>query len=96
MPRQVLLINGPNLNLVGTREPHIYGAATLDDVVAQAKLQEKTLDAEVEAFQSNHEGTIVDRLHAREEFRKNIFLSEAVIWFLATRQRLSLRPSTSG
>ncbi|EGX91842.1 3-dehydroquinate dehydratase [Cordyceps militaris CM01] len=64
MPRQILIINGPNLNLLGTREPHIYGATTLDDVVAQATSQAKALDAEISAFQSNHEGAIVDRLHA--------------------------------
>ncbi|OAA56096.1 3-dehydroquinate dehydratase [Cordyceps fumosorosea ARSEF 2679] len=64
MPRQILLINGPNLNLLGTREKHIYGATTLDDVVSQAQSQAKALDAHVEAFQSNHEGAIVDRIHA--------------------------------
>ncbi|KAJ4163688.1 hypothetical protein LMH87_005399 [Akanthomyces muscarius] len=64
MSRRILIINGPNLNLLGTREPHIYGSTTLDDVIALAKSQAKGLDAEIEAFQSNHEGAIVDRLHA--------------------------------
>lgn len=64
MSRRILLINGPNLNLLGTREPHIYGSNTLDDVVQQAKDHAKSMFAEVEAFQSNHEGAIVDRLHA--------------------------------
>ncbi|TQV96936.1 3-dehydroquinate dehydratase [Cordyceps javanica] len=67
MPRQILIINGPNLNLLGTREPHLYGTTTLNDVIAQAKSQAKSLDAEIEAFQSNHEGAIVDRLHAARE-----------------------------
>lgn len=64
MSRRILIINGPNLNLLGTREPHIYGSTTLDDVIALAKSQAKGLDAEIEAFQSNHEGAILDRLHA--------------------------------
>lgn len=62
MPRRILLINGPNLNLLGTREPHIYGATTLADVVATATSQASTLGATLESFQSNHEGAIVDRI----------------------------------
>jgi 3-dehydroquinate dehydratase-2 len=64
MTRRILIINGPNLNLLGTREPHIYGATTLNDVISQAQTHAKSLSAEVEAFQSNHEGAIVDRLHS--------------------------------
>ncbi len=64
MSRRILLINGPNLNLLGTREPDVYGATTLADVITQAKSQAKALDAEIEAFQSNHEGAIVDRVQA--------------------------------
>ncbi|KAK3192317.1 Catabolic 3-dehydroquinase 2 [Lecanicillium sp. MT-2017a] len=64
MPRRILIINGPNLNLLGTREPHIYGSTTLEDVVNHAKEQATSLSAELEAFQSNHEGAIVDRLHS--------------------------------
>lgn len=69
MTRRILLINGPNLNLLGTREPHLYGSTTLDDVVNSAEAQASNLDATLEAFQSNHEGAIVDRLH---EARGNV------------------------
>jgi 3-dehydroquinate dehydratase-2 len=62
MSRQILLINGPNLNLLGTREPEIYGATTLKMVESQAKAQATSLSANLEAFQSNHEGAIVDRI----------------------------------
>jgi 3-dehydroquinate dehydratase II len=62
MPRSILLINGPNLNLLGTREPHIYGSTTLKDVEAAAEKQAASLSAELTAFQSNHEGAIVDRI----------------------------------
>lgn len=60
---KILLINGPNLNLLGTREPQIYGATTLADVEAAAKAQAQAAGAELVAFQSNHEGAIVDAIH---------------------------------
>lgn len=62
--RRILLINGPNLNLLGLREPHIYGSATLPDVETQAQAQAQELGFELEIFQSNHEGAIVDRIQA--------------------------------
>ncbi|KAK3904578.1 Dehydroquinase [Staphylotrichum tortipilum] len=62
MTRHILLINGPNLNLLGKREPHIYGSTTLDDVVAQAQAQAESLGVTLSTFQSNHEGAIVDRI----------------------------------
>ncbi|KAJ5107379.1 Catabolic 3-dehydroquinase 1 [Penicillium angulare] len=64
MGKSILLINGPNLNLLGTREPHIYGSTTLVDVENNAKEQAKSLGASLETFQSNHEGAIVDRVQA--------------------------------
>lgn len=62
MARHILLINGPNLNLLGKREPHIYGSTTLDDVVAQAQTQADSLGVTLSTFQSNYEGAIVDRI----------------------------------
>ena len=59
----ILLINGPNLNLLGTREPEIYGNKTLSDIekdLTKAAESKKTL---LECFQSNHEGEIVDKIH---------------------------------
>jgi 3-dehydroquinate dehydratase II len=64
MSKTILLINGPNLNLLGTRQPELYGYTTLADVESDAKKQAKDLGAELETFQSNHEGAIVDRIHA--------------------------------
>ncbi|MFN6994374.1 MAG: type II 3-dehydroquinate dehydratase [Aquincola tertiaricarbonis] len=61
---KILLINGPNLNLLGTREPQIYGATRLADVEAAAKAQAQAAGAELATFQSNHEGAIVDAIHA--------------------------------
>ncbi|KAI8628869.1 catabolic 3-dehydroquinase [Xylariaceae sp. FL1651] len=62
MTRTILLINGPNLNLLGTREPHIYGSTTLADVLAQAESQAAGLGVALQSFQSNHEGAIIDRI----------------------------------
>lgn len=67
MPRRILLINGPNLNLLGKREPHIYGSTSLADVESQARTQAASLSSgndeiTIETFQSNHEGAIVDRI----------------------------------
>jgi 3-dehydroquinate dehydratase-2 len=60
----VLVINGPNLNTLGTREPDIYGATTLAEIEAALVAQGAAAGLEVDAFQSNHEGAIIDRLHA--------------------------------
>lgn len=60
----ILLLNGPNLNLLGTREPHLYGTTTLKDVEQSAFKLGAKLGAQVETFQSNHEGHLIDRIHA--------------------------------
>ncbi len=61
---KILLINGPNLNLLGTREPAKYGRTTLPEVEAMLRQEATALGAELTTFQSNHEGAIVDRIHA--------------------------------
>lgn len=62
--KSILLINGPNLNLLGTREPHIYGSTTLADVESTCASHAASLGAGLQSFQSNHEGAIVDRIQA--------------------------------
>lgn len=61
---RVLLLNGPNLNLLGRREPGLYGAQTLADIEAQLRHQADGLGVGLECFQSNHEGALLDRIHA--------------------------------
>lgn len=63
MPK-ILLLNGPNLNLLGTREPQVYGHDTLADVEGRATALGTARGVAVECFQSNHEGVLIDRIHA--------------------------------
>lgn len=64
MGKSILLLNGPNLNLLGTREPHIYGHTTLSDIEASCRAHAASHNANLDTFQSNHEGTLVDRIQA--------------------------------
>lgn len=62
MTKQILILNGPNLNLLGQREPSHYGAKNLDEVIAECKALGETLGIEIEAYQSNNEGDLVTKL----------------------------------
>lgn len=64
MAKKLLLVNGPNLNLLGTREPEVYGSTTLSDVERAAEAQAAAAGAALASFQSNHEGALIDRIHA--------------------------------
>jgi 3-dehydroquinate dehydratase-2 len=61
---RVLVVNGPNLNLLGVRSPEVYGHRSLADLEERCTAWGAELGLEVETFQSNHEGDIIDRLHA--------------------------------
>jgi 3-dehydroquinate dehydratase-2 len=61
---RILLINGPNLNLLGTRNPEVYGRTTLQDIVDRVTQRGEQLGAEIVAFQSNSEGSIIDFIQA--------------------------------
>jgi 3-dehydroquinate dehydratase-2 len=72
---RVLVINGPNLNLLGTREPAVYGRATLPAIEAELVSQGEALGLTVETFQSNHEGALIDRVHAARGEAKAIVIN---------------------
>lgn len=63
MAKKLLLLNGPNLNLLGTREPEVYGSQTLADIEQAATAQASAAGASLACFQSNHEGALIDRIH---------------------------------
>ena len=67
MPRTVLLLNGPNLNLLGQRQPEVYGRDTLADVEALARAEAGAAGLGFESFQTNHEGAMLERIHAARE-----------------------------
>ena len=61
---RILVVHGPNLNLLGSREPGVYGHATLSDINAALKAQGAAAGVAVDCFQSNHEGDLIDRIQA--------------------------------
>ncbi|MBB4118945.1 3-dehydroquinate dehydratase-2 [Mesonia hippocampi] len=72
---KILIINGPNLNLLGAREPDIYGAVTFEDYFTQLQFRFKTL--ELSYFQSNHEGELIDKLQEAQENFQGVVLNAA-------------------
>ena len=76
MTKRVLVLNGPNLNLLGTREPEIYGSDTLDDIADRLEDRARELGVRIDMRQSNHEGHLVDWLHeAQAEGAKAVILN---------------------
>ncbi len=62
--KRILVLHGPNLNLLGQREPEVYGRQTLADIDAELALLADQLGLAIDTFQSNHEGDLIDRIHA--------------------------------
>jgi 3-dehydroquinate dehydratase-2 len=75
MTKHILLISGPNLNLLGTRQPEIYGSDTLDSIQARLLEHFANRDVELRCFQSNHEGEIIDKIHEARSWADGIALN---------------------
>ncbi|UWQ47423.1 type II 3-dehydroquinate dehydratase [Leisingera aquaemixtae] len=71
----ILVLNGPNLNLLGTRQPEVYGSVTLAMVEKECKAHGATLGFDVECLQSNHEGALIDAIHAAKGLHQGIILN---------------------
>ena len=67
MAKNLLLLNGPNLNLLGSREPEVYGATTLKEIELAATEQALAAHAKIACFQSNHEGILIDQIQAARQ-----------------------------
>ena len=67
MKKGILIINGPNINLLGTREQNIYGQETYEDLCKRIEEYAEQHNVKVELFQSNHEGEIIDIIHAAQK-----------------------------
>ncbi len=66
--KSILILHGPNLNLLGTREPEVYGSLTLADINSKLEKAGQEMGVEVRTFQSNSEGALIDALHAAQEW----------------------------
>ena len=93
MAKHILLINGPNLNLLGSREPAVYGSTTLAEIERAASKQATAIGATVVCFQSNHEGALIDRIHqAKKEGVDAIVINPGGL----THTSVALRDALSG
>jgi 3-dehydroquinate dehydratase-2 len=93
MAKHLLLINGPNLNLLGTREPEVYGSTTLAEIEREAMAQAQKAGATLSVFQSNHEGELIDRIHAaRNESIDSIVINPGGL----THTSVALRDALAG
>jgi 3-dehydroquinate dehydratase-2 len=90
--RKVLVIHGPNLNMLGMREPDIYGNQTLEEIDAAVKQQAERLQLHLETFQSNHEGDIVDKIQQAHASFHGIIINPAAYTHtsIAIRDALSV------
>ena len=92
MSSRILIMNGPNLNLLGTRQPEVYGRTTLSDVEDMCRSEAQTLGVTVSFFQSNSEGALLDALHGARGHQDGVILNAGAY----THTSVALRDAISG
>ncbi len=88
----ILLLHGPNLNLLGTREPEVYGSLTVEDINHQVIAAARGREVEIHAFQSNHEGALVDALHEAQTWADGVIFNPGAY----THTSVALRDAIAG
>ena len=88
----ILLLHGPNLNLLGTREPEVYGSMTLEDINQQVIAAARGREVEIHPFQSNHEGALVDALHEAHTWADGVVFNPGAY----THTSVALRDAIAG
>lgn len=88
----ILVLHGPNLNLLGRREPEVYGSTTLEGINRSIEAAGQSLQAKVTAFQSNHEGALVDAIHAAWEHHHGILINPGAY----THTSVAIRDAIAG
>lgn len=91
MTKKILLLHGPNLNLLGTRQPEIYGSVTLEQINRMAERYARQQGAELRAEQSNHEGALIDILHVARNWCDGVVINAGAY----THTSLALRDAIS-
>ncbi|MBI4289905.1 MAG: type II 3-dehydroquinate dehydratase [Betaproteobacteria bacterium] len=91
--RRILVLHGPNLNLLGTREPEIYGNETLEDINQRLARLAQAYDIAIECFQSNHEGALIERVHAAKAQRISYIIINPGAY---THTSIALRDALAG
>lgn len=94
-PRTIVVVNGPNLNLLGKREPGIYGTTRLDEIIEALKLEATTRGGNVIAVQSNHEGVLVDAIQEYGWDASGIIINPGALshYSIALRDALAAAPA---
>ncbi|WP_278481908.1 type II 3-dehydroquinate dehydratase [Achromobacter insolitus] len=93
MAQNILVLHGPNLNLLGTREPHIYGSLTLQQINENLELLAGEMGATLTAWQSNHEGALVDRIQAARRDGTDFIIINAAAY---THTSVAIRDALAG